>query len=264
MSASNLLSQDKAAADRKAYEPSMEEILASIRRIIADDQAFAGTSAEASEPEPDAEDVAVAAEDTAVEPAAVAAEPAPQPAAPPQPPKWNGDVAFVPLTPGSRAEAPKPVERAAEKPAEPAAQTRSYGDLRGQSDTSWMRPAVRPLSEPRAARQPEPPAAAPQPAEPRPEPAKTVAEPPRRPAAPVRPAEPAAETPLVSAATDQAVSSAFNALVASRLVQSHESMEAIIRDMLRPMLKAWLDDNLPIMVERLVRAEIERVARGGR
>ena len=34
--------------------------------------------------------------------------------------------------------------------------------------------------------------------------------------------------------------------------------------MLRPMLKAWLDENLPAMVERLVRAEIERVARGGR
>jgi cell pole-organizing protein PopZ len=34
--------------------------------------------------------------------------------------------------------------------------------------------------------------------------------------------------------------------------------------MLRPMLKQWLDDNLPAVVERLVRAEIERVARGGR
>jgi cell pole-organizing protein PopZ len=30
------------------------------------------------------------------------------------------------------------------------------------------------------------------------------------------------------------------------------------------MLRAWLDDNLPPMVERLVKAEIERVARGGR
>jgi cell pole-organizing protein PopZ len=32
--------------------------------------------------------------------------------------------------------------------------------------------------------------------------------------------------------------------------------------MLRPMLKSWLDDNLPHMVERLVRSEIERVTRG--
>jgi cell pole-organizing protein PopZ len=42
------------------------------------------------------------------------------------------------------------------------------------------------------------------------------------------------------------------------------SLEDLVRDMLRPMLKNWLDDNLPTIVERLVRAEIERVARGGR
>lgn len=41
-------------------------------------------------------------------------------------------------------------------------------------------------------------------------------------------------------------------------------LNEIVRDMLRPMLKGWLDDNLPVLVERLVRAEIERVARGGR
>jgi uncharacterized protein len=34
--------------------------------------------------------------------------------------------------------------------------------------------------------------------------------------------------------------------------------------MMRPMLKDWLDENLPGLVERIVRAEIERVARGGR
>ncbi len=36
----------------------------------------------------------------------------------------------------------------------------------------------------------------------------------------------------------------------------------LTREMLRPMLKTWLDDNLPVIVERLVSAEIERVARG--
>jgi hypothetical protein len=41
-------------------------------------------------------------------------------------------------------------------------------------------------------------------------------------------------------------------------------MEAMARELLRPMLKEWLDDNLPTIVERLVRAEIERVARGPR
>ena len=41
------------------------------------------------------------------------------------------------------------------------------------------------------------------------------------------------------------------------------SFDEIAEDMLRPMLQEWLDDNLPTLVERLVREEIERVARGG-
>ena len=46
------------------------------------------------------------------------------------------------------------------------------------------------------------------------------------------------------------------------LVQNARTLEDLVREMLRPMLKAWLDDNLPNMVERMVRAEIERVSRG--
>ena len=46
------------------------------------------------------------------------------------------------------------------------------------------------------------------------------------------------------------------------LVQNARTLEDLVREMLRPMLKTWLDDNLPGMVERLVRAEIERVSRG--
>ena len=47
-------------------------------------------------------------------------------------------------------------------------------------------------------------------------------------------------------------------------MHSAEMIENLTREMLRPMLKSWLDDNLPSLVERLVRAEIQRVARGGR
>jgi Protein of unknown function (DUF2497) len=36
----------------------------------------------------------------------------------------------------------------------------------------------------------------------------------------------------------------------------------LLKDGPNPMLKTWLDDNLPGIVERLVSAEIERVARG--
>ncbi len=42
------------------------------------------------------------------------------------------------------------------------------------------------------------------------------------------------------------------------------TIEDITRDLLRGMLRQWLDDNLPPLVERLVREEIERVARRGR
>ena len=68
--------------------------------------------------------------------------------------------------------------------------------------------------------------------------------------------------PLLSSATSAAVDSAFNALAHTVLVQNARTLEDLVREMLRPMLKTWLDDNLPGLVERLVRAEIERVARG--
>jgi cell pole-organizing protein PopZ len=44
---------------------------------------------------------------------------------------------------------------------------------------------------------------------------------------------------------------------------SERSIEDITRELLRPMLKQWLDEHLPSLVERLVREEIERVARRG-
>jgi cell pole-organizing protein PopZ len=70
------------------------------------------------------------------------------------------------------------------------------------------------------------------------------------------------EQGLVSAKTSAAVESAFNTLAQTVLVQNGRTLEDLVREMLRPMLKTWLDDNLPNMVERLVRAEIERVSRG--
>ena len=67
---------------------------------------------------------------------------------------------------------------------------------------------------------------------------------------------------LLSSATSSAVDSAFNTLAQTVLVQNARTLEDLVREMLRPMLKSWLDDNLPGLVERLVRAEIERVSRG--
>lgn len=87
-------------------------------------------------------------------------------------------------------------------------------------------------------------------------------EPPPAPrAASPRPAPPPPEA-ILSPATAAAVDSAFNALAQTVLVQNAKTLEDLVKEMLRPMLQHWLDNNLPTLVERLVRQEIERVARG--
>jgi cell pole-organizing protein PopZ len=204
----------------KSQEPSMEEILASIRRIIADDDANKPRPAEAPK-------------------AAAPAAPPPRAPAPPPPP---------------RQAAPAP------RPAEPPAPVADY-----QSSD------ILDLTESMASPQP---AASPAPA--LPPQFRTIEG-----ASDVGFDEVAAEKPslqrnieearrhfsvdernLLSRETSVAVDSAFNTLAQSVLVQNARTLEDLVREMLRPMLKAWLDDNLPPMVERLVRDEIDRVARG--
>jgi uncharacterized protein len=68
--------------------------------------------------------------------------------------------------------------------------------------------------------------------------------------------------PLMSQNTVAAVDSAFNTLAQTVLSNNARTLEDLVKEMLRPMLKAWLDDNLPNLVEKIVRAEIERVSRG--
>ncbi len=69
---------------------------------------------------------------------------------------------------------------------------------------------------------------------------------------------------LLSANADATVTSAFSTLANTILSSEARTLEDLVREMLRPMLKAWLDDNLPPLVERMVRDEIERVSRGRR
>lgn len=69
---------------------------------------------------------------------------------------------------------------------------------------------------------------------------------------------------LVSASTIEQVSRSFGELAAAIDGQQRRSLDEMAEEMLRPMLQEWLDDNLPTLVERLVREEIERVARGPR
>ncbi|WP_445500474.1 PopZ family protein [Microvirga sp. G4-2] len=67
---------------------------------------------------------------------------------------------------------------------------------------------------------------------------------------------------LLSQMTEASVSEAFGRLSAVRAQSQPQTVEGLMKEMLRPMLKAWLDENLPTLVERLVKAEIERVTRG--
>lgn len=76
------------------------------------------------------------------------------------------------------------------------------------------------------------------------------------------PASKTEEAPVLSATTAKAVESAFNSLATTVLSNNARTLEDLVKEMLRPMLKSWLDDNLPTLVERIVKAEIERVARG--
>lgn len=77
-----------------------------------------------------------------------------------------------------------------------------------------------------------------------------------------------AEAGLIDRAIEQNMRDSFAALsmlaepgARPQIVRSGEtSIEGLVRDLLRPMLAEWLDTNLPPMVERMVQAEIARIA----
>ena len=74
------------------------------------------------------------------------------------------------------------------------------------------------------------------------------------------PAEPAFSQPMLSQSTISAVESAFDTL--AHTVLNARTFDDLVKQMLRPMLKSWLDANLPGLVERIVKTEIERFSRG--
>lgn len=69
---------------------------------------------------------------------------------------------------------------------------------------------------------------------------------------------------LISATAGEQIARSFDELAAAIDGTQRRSLDEMAEEMLRPMLQEWLDDNLPTLVERLVREEIERVARGPR
>lgn len=67
---------------------------------------------------------------------------------------------------------------------------------------------------------------------------------------------------LLEPATRAAVRSSIGKLNALGIGNPGLTIEAMMRDMLRPMLKEWLDENLPSVVERMVEKELSRISRG--
>jgi uncharacterized protein len=254
----------------KVQEPSMEEILASIRRIIADDEA-----------KPPA----------AEKPAPVAAAPAPakpeKPAAAARAPLMN-DIppSAIPAAQAAPAKAapparptPPPVTPPPAAPTPAPAASNSQDDidaLLSGLDEATSAEEIRPplphgevfeLTDEMAL--PDPPQASFRKVEAEDdlEFAETAAVKPihrRQPAyqPPAFEAPPAAPQQILSRSTVSAVESAFNTLANTVLSNNARTLEDLVKEMLRPMLKSWLDDNLPGLVERIVKAEIERVSRG--
>ena len=168
----------------------MEEILASIRRIISEDDA----PAEGGDPP-----VAAAAAPVIVEP-----EPEPEPEA------------------ISAVAAPEPA------PA-PVAEI-----LEDEEDDLELTQKVDTLGDLDIMESPEPAAA---------------------------PPPPPVET-LVSATVAAAAAASFGHLSANiALPQNGQTLESVVREMLRPMLQQWLDANLPAIVQETVQAEVDRIAR---
>lgn len=183
----------------------MEEILASIRRIISEDE----TPAEGEPPTPEPEPAA---------PAAVVEAPAPAPAM-----SGSSDPApaaeYRPSLVAEPAPSPLSLEDEDDGDLELTQKVETHGDL-----------------EVLAPNDPEP----------------------------ASPPPPIAT--LVSAHVAAAAAASFGALTSGLLVpRSDRTLEDVVRDLLTPLLTAWLDQNLQTIVDEAVRAEVDRISRlGGR
>lgn len=199
--------------DQTAQEPTMEEILASIRRIISEDDAPA---------------------EAAPAPAPAVVEPEPSPA-------------MMDLTPSvvEPAQSDEDVLELTDRYEAPAAET--IGDLdvtAPEEPVSYAEPEPAPAYEPEPEPEPFPVAAAPA-------------------------AAPSYDS-LVGDSAAASAASAFAGLTAA--LKKPEPLDVptggvgptiddLARALLKPMLKEWLDANLPGIVDAAVRKEVERIAR---
>jgi hypothetical protein len=278
----------------------MEEILASIRRIIADDEAKppAGDSKPpAGDSRPPAAEPKPAAAEAKPPAAQKPASPAPPPAAapvkaerpaapPPKPAIADIPPSKIPAAVSAAEKKPAPAPPPPAPPAPSASVSNNQDDidallngLAEETTEDEIRPAqpeaeVFELTDDMAVEMAVP-SVVPPPStsfhkiEPEDDiefaesaASRAINRPPayEPPAFDSPPAPPAG--PILSQTTVSAVESAFNTLAHTVLSNNARTLEDLVKEMLRPMLKSWLDDNLPGLVERIVKAEIERVSRG--
>ncbi|MDX8532475.1 DUF2497 domain-containing protein [Mesorhizobium sp. VK25A] len=278
-----------ATASSAQREPSMEEILASIRRIIEDSDTGRKQPAEAGELRQDLEPAAAAvppasapnvevdafrselhadarkpvtlaevqAQLAATDPAPTRAEARHEPVRPAPAPTTLSEV-------GARSAAQSSASPAASKPAAanaPQTAETIVTDWRREiaaagGSTVTAKPTARaPEAAPRVEiekveieKEDVRPAAE----------ASVQAGGSRAPEPEAQPARPA----ILSEHTGRQVAAAFGELSDAFASRGKKSFDEMAEEMLRPMLQDWLDNNLPTLVERLVREEIERVARG--
>jgi len=208
------------------HEPTMEEILASIRKIISEDGSENPPAAPAASEPPPSAPVPVEEPDV-LELTQVVATAAPEPVAPPEPtpppapePVPHDDIVFETVTP---APAPQPA---------PAI---DHGDIFSDHTRKALDDAFAAIPD----------------EEPEPAPAP-------RPAAPIAPVDGA----TVETVFERAVRESFEPVLKGYLSDN----SAAVVERMKPLIREWMDEHFPPLLEGAVRAEVERVvkARGAK
>lgn len=226
--------------DKAQQEPSMEDILASIRRILSEDEAEEKAKAPAPEPMPEPEPVKQSQNDID----ALFANATPDPVTLPEPeplPQDDIDALFAQAAPVPE---PEPV-RLAEPDEDVLELTEDMVLDEPESepafDLNQFKPDV--LDD----------------FEPEPEPRPAPMPPPRR-------MESVVDDDLISEPVAERSTSLLSDLAREIMRQrglgignGGVTLEDMVRGLLRPILKQWLDDNLPLMIERMVKKEIEKM-----
>ncbi|MEI8701327.1 MAG: DUF2497 domain-containing protein [Mesorhizobium sp.] len=275
-----------ATASSVQREPSMEEILASIRRIIEDNDTGRKQPEEENDLLQDLASVTVPAPAAGGTPPEVGAFRAelrpgfdarrPAPLAEVQRPPSAAEPVVARMEPPVRSDpsplkAPVTLAGVAGEPA-PAAKPDATATVAETTDSivaDWRR-EIAAVGEAMTAAKPDRAEVRLAPdAEPKAEVFEDAAEPAFEPAPPqsglARPATneaSSARPAILSEHTGRQVAAAFGELSDAFASRSKKTFDEMAEEMLRPMLQDWLDNNLPTLVERLVREEIERVARG--